>query len=109
MEKIRGGQGSRGRVGGMIITVLGNIYGWPVHFMYILIHLNNLFFSFHFFIFVDIFKFILPLSQNKCCIPTGQVSMMVQTSAQIRDKTNHLKINGAAEIQHLFFDREVTM
>ena len=48
---------------------------------------------------------ILPLSQNKCCIPTAQVNMMVNTPAQLGNKTDHLKMNGAAKIQHLFWGR----
>ena len=47
----------------------------------------------------------LPLSQNKCCISTAQVSMVVETPVQLGDKTDHLKINDAAKIQHLFLDK----
>ena len=34
--------------------------------------------------------FLLPLSQNKCCIPTAQISMVVDALAQLGDKTDHL-------------------
>ena len=49
--------------------------------------------------------YILPLSQNKCCIPTAQVSMVVDALVQLGDKTDHLEINDAAKMQHLFWDR----
>ena len=38
-------------------------------------------------------------------ISTAQVSMVVGTPAYSGDKTDHLKINNAAKMQHLFWDR----
>ena len=47
---------------------------------------------------------ILSMSKNKCYISTAHVSKKVETPAYIGDKTDPLKINNAAEIQHLFLD-----
>ena len=54
---------------------------------------------------MELKQLILPLSQNKCCIPTAQVSMVVETLVQLGDKIDHLEINDAAKMQHLFLDR----
>ena len=37
------------------------------------------------------------------------MSMVVETPASIRDKTDHLKINDAAKMQYLFWDRGSTL
>ena len=56
---------------------------------------------------MELKQLILPLSQNKCCIPTAQVSMVVETLVQLGDKIDHLEINDAAKMQHFFGTEEV--